>query len=203
MSFLLSFALYPKMSNALSSNAELIRVIATYTDSANLLGNLNLSKLNVNTLSINDINTIVEKANLPSPLNDLLRSNLAQKVFAPLGDLATTVGDYVNQTLISTSINVLSFLICFLACFLAITIIINLIRKVFKLPVLHLLDSLAGGLAGFATGILICLALFTVLPLIQSVIPVQNFDAVIESSKFAAYFQKDGLIISIMNRKLF
>ena len=44
-------------------------------------------------------------------IGTLLKHNLEQRVFAPLGDLATTVGDYVNQTILSVSINVLCFLI--------------------------------------------------------------------------------------------
>ena len=79
---------------------------------------------------------IVEKAALPEPIGTLLQHNLEQQVFSPLGNLATNVGDYVNQTILSVSINVLCFLLCFVVCFVVATIVVNLLRAVFRFPVL-------------------------------------------------------------------
>ena len=87
---------------------------------------------------------MVQKANLPTPIDTLLQHNLSAQVFRPLGSLATNVGDYVNQTILSVSINVLCFLLCFVACFIVVHILINLVRAVFRFPVLKHLDCLAG-----------------------------------------------------------
>ena len=88
---------------------------------------------------------------------------------APLGNLATNVGDYVNQTILSVSINVLCFLLCFVVCFVVATIVVNLLRAVFRYPVLKHLDWLAGGVFGLMLGVVLCFAIFTVLPLLESV----------------------------------
>ena len=48
---------------------------------------------------------------------------------------------------------------------------INLIRAVFRFPVLKQLDGLAGGVFGLLRGLLICLALFTLVPLVQTMVP--------------------------------
>ena len=50
-SFVGSFWLFPKLSDVLSANTGLTRMISTYTDSQSLLGDLDLSNLAVNTLS--------------------------------------------------------------------------------------------------------------------------------------------------------
>lgn len=202
LSFLLSFMLYPKLADVVSGNPDIIRMISSFTDSESLLGDLDLSNRLVSALNPESISAIVEKANLPEPIGTLLGHNLAGQVFSPLGNLATNVGDYVNQTVISVSINVLCFLVCFLLCFVVLTIFANLIRAVFRFPVLKQLDTLAGGIFGLLTSVLVCFALLTLLPLLESVVPLPGFREAVDSSVLAGYFTNGSLIISIMNRKL-
>ncbi len=202
LSFLASFWLYPHMADVVRSNTDVTRMISTYTDSTSLLGDLDLSSRAVSTLTQSSVDSIVARANLPSPLDTLLKHNLTQQVFSPLGELATNVGDYVNQTILSVSINVLCFLLCFALCFVAVTIVINLLRAVFRFPVLKHLDWLAGGVFGLLLGVLICFVAFTVLPLLESVIPMEEFHRLVEGSALAQAFDSGSLVISIMNRRL-
>lgn len=201
-SFAGSFWLFPKLSDVLSSNTALTRMISTYTDSHSLLGDLDLSSLAVSHLSSENISTIVDRAGLPESVSTLLKHNLSQQVFSPLGDLATTVGDYVNQTVLSVSINVLCFLLCFVICFIVISILINMLRAVFRFPVLKHLDALMGGVFGFLLGVMLCFVAFTILPLMESVIPIPEFAQLVDESSLARVFENGNLIISIMNRKL-
>ncbi len=202
LSVLGSFWLFPKLSDILSSNTGFTRFISTYTDSGSVLGNLDLSSMAVNALSPDRIADIVSRANLPEPLGTLLSHNLAQQVFSPLGDLAVNVGDYVNQTVLSVCINVLCFLLCFAVCFAAATIFVNLLRAVFRFPVLKHFDWLMGGAFGFLQGVLLCFVVFTTLPLVESLIPMEDFRLLVDQSQLAQFFKNGNLIISIMNRKL-
>ena len=202
LSFAGAFWLFPKLADVLSTNTDLLRLISTYTDSGSLLGDLDMSSLAVNTLSQQNITMIIQRAGLPDSIATLLEHNLLAQVFSPLGDLATSVGDYVNQTVLSVSINVLCFLVCFVLCTIAVHILSNMLRAVFRFPVLKHLDWLAGGVFGLLSGVLICFAAFTVLPLLQSVIPIPEFSTLVEESTLADIFANSNLIISIMNRKL-
>ena len=202
LSFAASFWLFPKLADAVSSNTEIVRLLSGYTDSGSVLGDLDLSSLSVNTLSATNISAIVDKASLPDPIGRLLQANLAEKAFSPLGDLATNVGDYINQTILSVSINVLSFIVVFILCFLAVTIVINLLKSVFKFPLLKQLDWLAGGAFGFVIGCVLCFVVFTAMPVLQSLIPLENFQQMVSESALAGIFQNGNLVISIMNRKL-
>ena len=202
LSFAGAFWLFPKVADAISNNTEIVRLISSYTDSSTLLGDLDLSSLAVNTLSASNVQAIVAKAGLPEPISKVLQGNLSGQVFAPLGNLATTVGDYVNQTILSVSINVLSFIVCFLACFIVITILINLLRSVFRFPVLKQLDWLAGGVFGLAIGCVLCFIVFTAMPILQSVVPIDSFQELVNQSALAKIFENGNLVISIMNRKL-
>ncbi len=202
LSFLASFWLFPKLSDAISSNTEIVRMLSGFTDSGVVLGDLDLSSLAVSQLSQSNITAIVEKASLPDPIGRLLQANLTEKAFTPLGDLATNVGDYINQTILSVSINVLSFIVCFILCFLVITIVINLLKSVFKFPLLKQLDWLAGGAFGFVIGCVLCFVVFTAMPVFQSIIPIENFQQLVEDSALANIFRNGNLVVSIMNRKL-
>jgi uncharacterized membrane protein required for colicin V production len=202
LSFAASFWLFPKLSDAISSNSEIVRLLSGYTDSGSVLGDLDLSSLSVNTLSASNVSAIVDKANLPDPIGKLLQANLTEKAFSPLGNLATNVGDYINQTILSVSINVLSFIVCFVLCFLVVTIVINLLKSVFKFPLLKQLDWLAGGAFGFVIGCVLCFVVFTAMPVLQSLIPLENFQQLVSESALAGIFQNGNLVISIMNRKL-
>lgn len=202
LAFVGSFLLFPRLADVLSSNTDITRLISTYTDSGSLLGDLDLSSRAVSSLGETGVAAIVEKAALPEPIGTLLQHNLEQQVFSPLGNLATNVGDYVNQTILSVSINVLCFLLCFVVCFVVATIVVNLLRAVFRFPVLKHLDWLAGGAFGFLVGVLLCYVCFTVLPLLESVIPIEDFRMLADQSVLAKSFSESGLIVSIMNRKL-
>lgn len=197
-----SFMLFPSMADAVSANTDITRMISSYTDSSTLLGDLDLSSQAVSSLTSSSIANIVEKAGLPAPIDTLLKHNLDQQVFSPLGDLATNVGDYVNQTILSVSINVLSFLLCFVLCFIVLTIVINMLRAVFRFPVLKQLDWLVGGLFGFLLGMALCFVVFTMMPILESVVPLPQFREMIEASSLANLFQNGSLVVSIMNRRI-
>ena len=197
-----SFLLYPRLADVVASNTDITRMISTYTDSQSLLGDLDLSSQAVSGLAGDAITQVVQKANLPEPIGTLLQHNLSAQVFSPMGNLATNVGDYVNQTILSVSINVLCFLLCFLVCFIVVHILINLVRAVFRFPVLKHLDWLAGGAFGFLRGLLVCLVLFTLVPLVQTVIPLDMVNDLIAQSTLAPIFSNGNLILAIMNGKL-
>ena len=202
LSFAASFWVFPKLADAISSNPEIVRMLSGYTDSGSVLGDLDLSSLSVNTLSATNISAIVDKAGLPDPIGRLLQANLAERAFSPLGNLATNVGDYINQTILSVSINVLSFIVCFILSFLVVTVVINLLKSVFRFPLLKQLDWLVGGTFGFVIGCILCFIFFTAMPVLQSLIPLPDFQQMVAESALAGIFQNGNLVISIMNRKL-
>ena len=98
--------------------------------------------------------------------------------------------------------DLMNLLLCFFVCFIVAAILINLLRAVFRFPVLKHLDWLAGGAFGFLVGVLLCYVCFTVLPLMESVIPLENFRTLADQSVLAKTFSDSSLIVSIMNRKL-
>lgn len=196
----LSFWLSPTLVNWVQANPDLIRSLMSYTDAQSRLGDLNLSLTQVNTLSADGITRILEKVKLPYPLNTLLQTNLEKQVFAPSG--LTQVGDYVSQTIVGAILHVICFIVCFIAIMLVFHIVLNFLKVVFRFPVLKQMNAVVGGIFGLVRGIILCFIAFALLPLIQTVVPIDGISEMVEASALAPLFNSGNLILAIMNGHL-
>ena len=195
----LSFWLSPMLAKAIQNNPEILKTLASYTDAATKIGDQTLAAEAVTSLGQNGIAEIVNKVALPAPLSTLLQNNLQNQIYGTAAD----VGTYVSQTIVGAILNVLCFIVCFLALLLVIHFVINFLKVVFKFPVLKQLNSLAGGAFGLIRGALLCFVAFALLPLIQTLLPVENINQMVEASALAPLFNSGNLILAIMNGKLF
>ena len=195
-SFFGAFWLYPKLAAFIQQNEGLRMTLAHYLEPGSGL-DLALSESAVSDLGASGIQQVLSRVSLPTPLDSILQVNLESSVFANLN--LSTVGEYVNQTILQARINILCFVICFLLAYAAISTLFNLIRAVFRFPLLKQLDGLAGGLFGLLRGLLICLVLFTLVPLVQSMVPLEMITEVLEGSTLAPVFMNGNLITAIMN----
>ena len=202
ISFLGSFALYPKLAAVIQNNQELQRTLLHYTDASSRIGDLELALTNVINLGREGVQQVLNNVSLPAPLDSILRVNLENLVYGTSG-AASTVSDYVSQTILQASINIICFLVCFIGLNIALSLTLNLIRAVFRFPVLKQLDSLAGGVFGLLRGVLVCLAVFTLVPLVQTMIPMEIIDSLLAESSLAPIFMNGNLITAIMNKQLF
>ena len=108
----------------------------------------------------------------------------------------------ISQTILQASINIICFLVSFLVLYIVLAIVLNLLKAVFRFPVLKQLNGLADGAFGFLRGLLVCLVLFTLVPLVQTVIPLDMVNDLIAQSTLAPIFSNGNLILAIMNGKL-
>lgn len=194
-----SFLIYPQVASLIQNNQELARSLIHYTDASSRLGNLELSVAQVGTLTQSAISTIMQNIQLPTPLDSILEYNLEYQVFAGAG--IKTVAEYINQTIVAVSINILCFVLCFLGLYLIMSIIINMLRCVFRFPLLKQLDWLAGGVFGALRGVVFCYVVFALVPLLVTVVPFEQFSEMVEQSTLASIFNNGDLIMSIINRR--
>ena len=202
ISFLASFALYPRLAAVIQNNQELQRTLLHYTDASSRIGDLELALTKVLTLDQEGISQVLANVSLPAPLDGILRVNLENLVYGANG-AAVSVADYVSQTILQASINMICFLACFFGLYLVISVGLNLVRAVFRFPALIHLDAATGGVFGFLRGVLICLAFFTLVPLVQTMLPLDIVNQLIAESKLAPIFMNGNLITAIMNKKIF
>ena len=201
VSFMLSFVLYPKAAEIIQGNDELVRTLMHYTDASSRLGDLELAITNVATLTQEKISEVLTRVQLPAPLDTLLQVNLEQQVYAANAGV-DTVAEYVSQTIASASINIICFLLCFAVIYIVLAIVVNMLKAIFRFPVLKQLDWLAGGIFGFLRGVLVCYAIFAIVPLVLTVVPIDMISELIDQSALAPIFNNGNLILSIMNKRL-
>lgn len=198
-----AFWLYPRMAEAIQNNAGLYNLLDTYTDASRRIGDNALSALSGAQLTGENITRIIEKVKLPPPLDAILRTYMENHTLdQQLNGIQATASQYVTQTVLSACINVICFLVCFALAYVLISALVNLLRAVFRFPVLKQLDGLAGGAFGALSGVLICFALFTLVPLIQTVVPLDLVNELMAGSTLAPLFTNGNLVLSIMNGKM-
>ena len=195
IAFLASFALYPRLTEYIAGNAELQRTLLTYTDASSRIGDLATSITRVGNLTAQSISEVVSKAGLPDAMSELLRSNLSNQIYGA----SETVSDYVSQTVLGASTNILCFIVMFVALYLVISLLLSAIRAIFRLPVLKQLDAVVGGGFGFLRGALFVFILFALLPLVQTIAPMDSISELMETSVLAPYFNNGALMTAIMN----
>ena len=195
----LSFLISPSIARAIQNNPNILRTLASYTDAATKLGDQTLAASNVATLTENGITEIINRVSLPAPLSTLLQNNLQNQVFGAAAD----VGTYISQTIIGAILNVICFILCFVVLMLVIHLVINFLKAVFKFPVLKQLNSFAGGCFGLLRGVLLCFVAFALLPLFQTLLPIQNINEMVQQSALAPLFNSGNLILAIMKGRLF
>lgn len=194
----LSFWLSPKLVDLIKGNPDFLRTLMSYTDASSRLGDLNLSLTNVSGLTQEKIAEILTRVNLPEPLSTLLKNNLSNQIYGA----AANVGDYVSQTIVGAVLSVIAFILCFIVIFILSHFLLNFLKAVFKFPVLKQLNSLVGGAFGLLRGVLLCFIAFTLLPLLQTVLPLDVVTEAVSASSLAPLFNSGNLILAVMRGHL-
>ncbi len=201
LSFGLSFYFTPKLAGIVQGNVSLQETLSHYTDISSRLGDLDLALTNVRELGLDKISEIISRVSLPEPLAQLLESNLANQVYAGQASVQT-VQDYLSQTILSACISIICFIVCFAVIYLVIAIVVNLLKAVFRFPILKQLDGLAGGAFGLLRGALICYVVMAVVPMVETMVPIDMVTELIDESMLAPVFNNGNMILAIINGKL-
>ncbi len=197
LSVLIAFAFGPRLSAIVSNSKGVSSTLATYTDAVARVGDYDLAAANVSQLSDSLVNQVLENVSLPQSIQNILRSNLSNQSFAGTG--LSTVNDYVSNTVVAVAINILCFLACFALSYVVLSLLLSLIQHVFRLPLLRQLDWLAGGAFGLMRGALLLYALFLVVPLLSTIIPLDAFNELLSQSALSPIFQSDGLFARVIS----
>jgi len=201
LALLIAYAVYPQLAQSMQDNESLVRNLIHYSDASSRIHDLELSQTPVANIPQQTLNEIMERANLPKPFDAFVRANIIDQVSASLG--SRNVSDYLNQTLIAVTLNILCFLVCFGVAYAALMLLVHLVGYVFRMPVLKHFDLLLGGLFGGARGVLLVFVLFAIVPVLLTVSPIEQVSIAITESRLASTFYNTNLIQSIMQGTLF
>lgn len=194
-----SFLYFPKVVDFIAQQTDIISSLSYFTGAETLLKNVPAAGQSVQSINSAGIMAALDQLQLAKPLDIILAQNIRQQSFRSATQL--TLGDYVAQTVISVSIHIIAFIACYFLAFSLISIVLNLLKGIFRFPALRHADALAGGLLGALRGVIFVLIIFTLSPLLQTIVPIEEFRLLLNQSQFAPYFQNGNFIINILQRK--
>ena len=190
-----AFSFGPTLSAALRGNPGVKELLVTYTDAVARVGDQTLANTEVAFLSEEQIGAIIGDTGLPGVIGNILEECLKNKTFVSSG--ITTVKQYVSDTLVGITVNVISYVLCFLLACIAFSILGSVIRHVADLPVLRQLDGLAGGVLGLIRAVLILYVLFLLVPVMDTLLPVEGLNDLISESRLAPFFTSSGFFTRV------
>lgn len=200
ISFALAMSFGPQLSAIVSGNEGVSSTLATYTDAVARVGDYDLASTPVEQLNDSVLSRVLSSVSLPDSISKILENNLRTRAFSGTG--LTTVNDYVSNTVVAVAVNVLCFIAVFAICYLVLSLLVSLIQHVFRLPLLKQLDWLAGGAFGLVRGAMILYVIFLLLPIINTVLPLDAFNQLLDASKLAPVFMSDGFFAGVISGKL-
>ena len=120
-------------------------------------------------------------------------------------DAVARVGDYdyVRGAVVSSAIRILCFLCCFCLCYFALSLLLSLLNHVFQFPLLKYLDWAGAALFGVLRGLTLVCAIWLLMPLLSTVIPVDGFRQALDGSALSRPFLSQTFFHAVLNGRLF
>jgi len=196
--------LFPKLAELALSNRELMSMLKYYMDPSSLFKTASLAATPVADAASNVgtgstlLNQALEELNLPQVIESAFKTNVGNQLFSGLDNM-TTMADYLGQTIWVAAINVIAFILIFVVCYVVVLLVVNLLNNVFRFPLLKHLDWLFGGLFGLVRGVFVVMLLLGVAPLILSMLPFKEVQALLDASSLVQYFPSNFAVSTIIS----
>jgi uncharacterized membrane protein required for colicin V production len=197
LSWICAFIFSPGIARMIQGDKNIFSSLATYVDGSEKLGNIDNAKILISQLKDSDVNTIISNGNFPVPFSNLIKQNIANHAFDKQG--LTTLGEYTNQTIACTIVNILSFLIVVLLASMLFVFIINAMDKTVHFPVLRQFDSLLGGGFGLILGCFTLFVIFLVVPIVLVLMDVNLVTEYLDGSFLGSFFYRSNFILNFMS----
>lgn len=137
----------------------------------------------------------IEGADLPEIFKSLLTENNNSEMYSRLG--ATTFAEYVGDFLAKLILNILAFLGTFILITIIIRAIVFALDIVSDLPVLGVLNRLAGGVIGLSGALIIVWTAFVVITLLYVTSFGKELYTMIETDNFLSVLYQYNPIMSL------
>ncbi len=200
VSWVAALAGYKALASFILEKTNLDNTLLYLTAGVEKLSDMTVANVDVAQLGEERVVSIIQSSDLPKPIESMMTSNILNRVFEGQG--ITTLSDYFNQTIINLSLSLISFLIIFLAVKIISMFVIGLVDHVVDLPVLKQFDKIIGGAAGVLQAVFIVAVIFAVVPIAMSVLPIENFNNLIQGSLLGRLFFNNNIIFGVLKSVL-
>ena len=197
LSFALALLLCTSLSGAVQRRQSLYDMMLYYFEGYEYINETSVELVHVSSAQIGDkeLAVVVRNADMPSPFDRAITQNVKKQVYESRG--IYSLGDYFNQTIVDTVLNILSTLLLFGIIRLLLGFILRLIDfGAAGLPRLRHFDVPLSCGIGLLHGIFLVFILFMLVPLMLVVVP--RLSKFIDDSLLGGFFYKANLLLRMV-----
>ena len=197
LSFVMALLLCTTLSGLVQKRQSFYEMMLYYFEGYEYINetSVELVHLSASQISDKELSVVVKNADMPSPFDDAVTNNVKKRVYERRGIYA--LGDYFNQTIVDTVLNILSLLLLFLVFRLILGFVLRLIDfGADGLPRLRRFDVPLSCGIGLLHGIFLVFVLFMRVPVALVVVP--RLSVFIEDSLLGGFFYRGNLLLSMV-----
>lgn len=143
-----------------------------------------------------DQDKIIDSMGLPEVIKDIVRENNTAEKYIELG--VSTLREYVIKTVADIIFNVAAFIIAFIVVFIIFRILFGLINILASLPIIHGVNKLAGGAAGFVLGMTMVWIIFGLLSVFGNTELSRNVFENVNDSALLTFICKNNFVMKYL-----
>ncbi len=197
LSFAMALLLCTTLSGVVQKRQSLYEMMLYYFEGYEYINETSVELVHVSVSQIGEkeLAVVVKNADMPSPFDSAITGNVKKQVYEDRG--IYSLGDYFNQTIVDTVLNILSLLLLFLIFRLLLGFLLRLIDfGAAGLPRLKQFDvPLACGI-GLLHGVFLVSVLFMLLPLMLVVVP--RLSKFIDGSLLGGFFYRGNVLLRMV-----
>ena len=197
LSFVMALLLCTTLSGLVQKRQSFYEMMLYYFEGYEYINETSVELVHVSVSQIGDreLSVVVKNANMPSPFDEAVTKNVKKQVYQRRN--IYSLGDYFNQTIVDTVLNILSLLVLFLLFRLVLGFVLRLIDfGAAGLPRLRRLDAPLSCGIGLLHGILLVFIVFMLVPLMLVVVP--KLVKYIDDSVLGGFFYKANLLLKLV-----
>ena len=197
LSFVMALLLCTTLSGVVQKRQSLYEMMLYYFEGYEYINETSVELVHVSVSQIGEkeLAVVVRNADMPSPFDSAITGNVKKQVYEDRG--IYSLGDYFNQTIVDTVLNIISLLLLFLIFRLLFGFVLRLIDfGAAGLPRLKQFDvPLACGI-GLLHGVLLVSVLFMFVPLMLVVVP--RLSKFIDGSLLGGFFYRGNVLLRMV-----
>ena len=197
LSFVMALLLCTTLSGVVQKRQSLYEMMLYYFEGYEYINETSVELVHVSVSQIGEkeLAVVVKNADMPSPFDSAITDNVKKQVYESRG--IYSLGDYFNQTIVDTVLNIISLLLLFLIFRLLFGFVLRLIDfGAAGLPRLKQFDvPLACGI-GLLHGVLLVSVLFMLVPLMLVVVP--RLSKFIDGSLLGGFFYRGNVLLRMV-----
>ena len=197
LSFVMALLLCTTLSGVVQKRQSLYEMMLYYFEGYEYINETSVELVHVSVSQIGEkeLAVVVKNADMPSPFDSAITGNVKKQVYEDRG--IYSLGDYFNQTIVDTVLNIISLLLLFLIFRLLFGFVLRLIDfGADGLPRLKQFDvPLACGI-GLLHGVLLVSVLFMLVPLMLVVVP--RLSKFIDGSLLGGFFYRGNVLLRMV-----